>query len=123
MPNPPRDLDGTPSLACTYAARSALTTDTFTWYPSDPGIRISRSVDTCSRSLFRIAVTRIREVPALRSGGVPNDFQFGRGVHSRQELFNPRHCRLLQFGLTALAALEYRKGSENRDGDVADFER
>lgn len=30
-------------------------------------MRTSRSVDTCSRSSFRMAVTRVREVPARRA--------------------------------------------------------
>src|ERR1035438_3652339 len=47
-----------------YAALSDRTTETFTRYPSEPRIRISRSVDTCSRSSFKMAVTLVREVPA-----------------------------------------------------------
>ena len=47
-----------------YAALSDLTTDTFTRYPNDPIIRISRSLETCSISSFRIALTLVREVPA-----------------------------------------------------------
>ena len=37
-----------------------LTIDTFTRYPSEARMRIIRSLDTCSRSLFRIDVTLVR---------------------------------------------------------------
>jgi hypothetical protein len=46
-----------------YAAVTNLVTETFTPYPSEARIRISKSVDTCSMSSFRMAVTRVREVP------------------------------------------------------------
>jgi hypothetical protein len=58
-------LRGIAPNAC--AALSHLTTETFTRYPSKARMRIGKSLDTCSRSSFRIEVIRVREVPARRA--------------------------------------------------------
>jgi hypothetical protein len=47
-----------------YAGESALVTETLTRYPNELRMRINRSLDTCSRSSFKIAVILVREVPA-----------------------------------------------------------
>jgi len=52
------------SAAGTLDHAADFTTDTRTRSPSDDRIRIRRSVDTCARSPFRIAVTLVRDVPA-----------------------------------------------------------
>lgn len=47
-----------------YAAVSDPTTETLTRYPNRARMRTNRSLDTRSRSSFRIAVTLVREVPS-----------------------------------------------------------
>ncbi len=57
------------------------------------------------------------------SGSVSNHFQFGGSIHGRKELIYARHRRLLQFGITALAALKYGKRPQDHNRRVTDLER
>jgi hypothetical protein len=65
---------------------------------------------------------RARAVEAGRSGGVSDDLQFGGPIYRGEELIDPGHRRLFQFGIAALAALKYRERPEDHDRGIADFE-
>ncbi|MCX6628750.1 MAG: hypothetical protein NTW28_14110 [Candidatus Solibacter sp.] len=56
------------------------------------------------------------------SGSVSDDFQFGGPIYRGEELIDPRHRRLFQFGIPALAALKYRERPEDHDRGITDFE-
>jgi hypothetical protein len=58
-----------------------------------------------------------------RSGSVSNHFQFGGFIHCGKKLVNAGHGHLLQFGITTLAALQYRKRPEDHNRRVPDLER
>jgi hypothetical protein len=58
----------------------------------------------------------------LKSASVSNHFQFGGSIKRSKELIDACHCRLLQFGVAALAALQYRQRPEDHNGRVAEIE-
>jgi hypothetical protein len=56
------------------------------------------------------------------SRGEADDFEFGRSIDSCEKLVHSKHDRVLEFGFTALAALENRESLQNHDGGVSDLE-
>jgi hypothetical protein len=62
-----------------------------------------------------------RSQPGRRSGSVSNHFQLGRAIHCRKKLIDAFHCRLLQFNIAALTALQNRKRPEDDNRRIADL--